>query len=390
MTISNSSIRTKIEDLKRANESRIKELKFMMSKIRQNPLSLFGLYIIIFYFLVAILAPFLAPPNPGWDNLQNPNPFIIPRPTNKFDPVSPSRIHPFGLTVQQYDIFYGCIWGTVNAFRVGVYTIAISLLIGVTVGLLAGYYEGIIGEALMRFTDIIMAFPSLVLAIAFAISIPELLTLSMSNLTLILSVFLAPYAMRNFLKRAEITRNRSMVFLIGAIICITLYFTIFTSLIPNYSLFSIRISRLDKVILALVIVGWPGYARLVRGEVLRVKNEGYVEAARADGFGDFSIIYRHVVPNSIYPILILASLDIGIVVLLAAGLSFLGLGAETNFADWGQLVQKSQNFMGSALSLLKYWYIWAIPGAFIFTFCLGWNLLGDAIRDILDPTLRRR
>jgi peptide/nickel transport system permease protein len=99
---------------------------------------------------------------------------------------------------------------------------------------------------------------------------------------------------------------------------------------------------------------------------------------------------RHIIPNAIYPILILASLDIGAIVLTAAALSFLGIGAPIDYADWGQIIQKAQNYMGTAGSLFNYWYIWIVPGIFIFIFGLGWNLLGDAIRDILDPTLRRR
>jgi len=144
---------------------------------------------------------------------------------------------------------------------------------------------------------------------------------------------------------------------------------------------------LDNVMLALVLVGWPSYTRLIRGEILRVRQEDYIEAAKAVGCSDFRVIVRHVLPNSIYPIVVVASLDIGSIVLSAAALSFLGLGAPPGFADWGQLISTSQNWM---LQGWDYWYTFLIPGVFIFTFVLGWNLLGDAFRDILDPTLRRR
>ncbi|MEM2913987.1 MAG: ABC transporter permease [Candidatus Bathyarchaeia archaeon] len=150
-------------------------------------------------------------------------------------------------------------------------------------------------------------------------------------------------------------------------------------------------NQLDKVLIALAIVGWPGYTRLIRGEILRVKQEDYVEAARAVGCSDLRIIVRHILPNAMYSVLIVASLDIGAIVLTAAALSFLGIGAPLGYADWGQMISFARNTMVSSLeNPLQYWYTFTIPGIFIFMFVLGWNLLGDAFRDILDPTLRRR
>jgi peptide/nickel transport system permease protein len=166
--------------------------------------------------------------------------------------------------------------------------------------------------------------------------------------------------------------------------------TILGGAVSDVTALTIGLTRLDKVIFALVLVGWPGYTRVIRGEVLRARSEDYVEAAKAVGCSDIRIITRHIVPNTIYPILIMASLDIGSIVLLAAGLSFLGIGADSYYADWGQLINQSQDSIIGTNGLINYWYIWLIPGAFIFMFSLGWNLLGDAVRDILDPTLRRR
>jgi len=141
----------------------------------------------------------------------------------------------------------------------------------------------------------------------------------------------------------------------------------------------------------LILVGWPSYARLMRGEVLRVKSQDFVEAAKAVGCSDFRVIFRHIVPNAIYPMLVMASLDIGTTVLSAAALSFLGLGAPVGYADWGQLISLSRNWIiGTPGQPLKYWHTFIIPGLFIFTFVLGWNLLGDALRDVLDPMMRRR
>jgi peptide/nickel transport system permease protein len=119
-----------------------------------------------------------------------------------------------------------------------------------------------------------------------------------------------------------------------------------------------------------------------------VKQEDYVEAAKAVGCSDARVIFRHILPNAIYPLLIMASLDIGAIVLSAAALSFLGLGAPPGYADWGQMINFSRAWI--AVKGNYYWFTWLIPGLFIFTFVLGWNLLGDAFRDVFDPTLRRR
>jgi len=189
-------------------------------------------------------------------------------------------------------------------------------------GSIAGYFGGIVDEIIMRITDIFMAFPALILAMA-------------------ITVALGP--------------------------------------------------SLNSVIIALIVVSWPSYARLIRGDILAVREENYVEAARGIGGSHFRIITRHILPNSIYPTLIMASLDIGAVVLAAAALSFLGLGAPEGYVDWGQMISFSRNWIvGPPGNPLAYWYTVTIPGLFILLFVLGWNLLGDAFRDILDPRLSRK
>jgi peptide/nickel transport system permease protein len=300
----------------------IKEWKFMLSRLKKSPLSLVGLAILIFYVSLALLAPVLAPPNPSWALYRSYDPFRIPRESYMNTPDPPSALHPFGTTEQQYDIFYGVMWGTITAFRVGLWVVAASLFIGVVVGVVAGYYGGVVDDLMMRFTDVIIAFPGLILAMALVAALGQ---------------------------------------------------------------------SLDNVMLALILVGWPGYTRVVRGEVLRVKQEDYVEAAKASGCSDLRVIVKHILPNAIYPVVIMASLDTGAIVLAAAALSFLGLGAPPDFADWGQMISRSQNWIfGNPQNAFAYWHTFVIPGIFIFIFVLGWNLLGDAFRDILDPTLRRR
>jgi len=370
---------------------RIKEIKFMLNRIAKSPLSLLGTAIILFFVLVAVLSPILAPPGPSWDLSYVPgapvNPFIIPRARYKEEPLPPSPQHPFGLTTNGFDIYYGCIWGTVTAFRVGIYVVALSLLIGVSIGLVAGYYGGIVDEILMRFTDIIIVFPGLILAMAFALAVPSTLGIT---LKFIMPIIAAITIIFTLIKALSKEKSQSWIIIgIVALISLVLSVMLYMGYMSDVTLLSLSLTKLDRVLIALVLVGWPGYARVIRGEVLRVRTEDYVEAAKAAGCSDFRIITRHILPNSVYPILILASLDIGSVVLAAAALSFLGIGAELNFADWGQLVQRAQDHM-MGTQLIQYWYIWLIPGAFIFIFSLGWNLLGDAVRDIFDPTLRRR
>jgi len=307
--------RSRLKEFKAGMAPTIKEIKFMMNRIKKSPLSIVGVTIIIFFIAIALLAPVLAPP-PYAD------PFKIPHDRPFPTPQPPSYKHIFGTAEGQYDIYYGTIWGTITAFRIGLWVVAASLAIGLMTGCIAGYYGGIIDELMMRFTDIILAFPGLILAMAFVVAFGR---------------------------------------------------------------------GLDNALLALVLVGWPYYTRLIRGEILRIKQEDYVEAAKAVGCSDFRVLVRHILPNSIYPVLIVATLDIGSVVLTAAALSFLGLGADVGYADWGQMISYSRNWIyTSGENPWKYWFTFIIPGLFIFTFVLGWNLLGDAFRDILDPTLRRR
>ena len=291
--------------------------KFTVRQIAKNPLSVVGIIILMFFVVIAIFAPLIAPTPEG-----HLNPYMIPREGYSATPQPPSEEHIFGTTEGQYDIFYGVIWGTRSAFQVGLVVIGIVVTIGIILGSLAGYFGGVIDEVIMRITDIFLAFPALILAMA-------------------------------------------IVAVIG----------------PS----------LRSVMIALTIVSWPSYARLIRGDILQVREEDYIEASRGIGASSGRIIIRHVLPNAIYPTLIMASLDIGAIVLSAAALSFLGLGAPEGYADWGQLTSFARNWIvGPYQNPLKYWYAVTIPGLFILFFVLGWNLLGDAFRDIFDPKLARR
>ncbi len=138
-------------------------------------------------------------------------------------------------------------------------------------------------------------------------------------------------------------------------------------------------------IIALIVFGWMSYARLVRGDILSVKERDYVMAARVIGAGDRRILFRHILPNAIFPTLVVASMDVGTYVLSFAALSFLGVGTEVGYADWGQIISFARDWI---TDLATYWYVVVYPALAIVFFVLSWNLIGDAVRDLFDPRLR--
>ncbi len=137
--------------------------------------------------------------------------------------------------------------------------------------------------------------------------------------------------------------------------------------------------------IALITFGWMGYSRIIRGDILSIKERDYIMAARVIGVKDGRILLRHILPNAIFPTLVLASLAIGDVVLSFAALSFLGIGTQVGYADWGQVLSFARNWI---TSLNTYWYIIVYPGLTLVFFVMGWNLVGDALRDVLDPRMR--
>jgi peptide/nickel transport system permease protein len=370
------SLKTRLANLKTGMRPRIAEWRFMLKRIRQSTLAITGVIIILFFVSMAILAPVLAPPQGG-------DPFAIPRDgeiasIRQDRPTPPTVRHIFGTIEGQYDLYYACIWGTITAFRIGLLVVAVSLGIGLLIGTLAAYYGGILDEVLMRFTDIIIAFPGLILAMALVLAFPAAIPINLSTMLLALSI-----TFMLILLAFKPDRRWLSVFMLLLVFSVLslLYFPMVAS---------VNLGNLDKVLIAITIVGWPGYARVIRGEVLRVKSEDFVEASRASGSSDFRTIVKHILPNSIYPLLIVATLDIGSIVLTAAALSFIGIGAPDNYADWGQVISRARFWITDPRMMVDFFYTFFIPGLFISFFVVGWNLLGDALRDVLDPMLRRR
>jgi len=143
---------------------------------------------------------------------------------------------------------------------------------------------------------------------------------------------------------------------------------------------------LENIMLALALVSWRWYARVIRSEVLKIKQMGYVHAAKIMGVSDIRIMVRHILPNTIYPIIIMGTLEMGSIVIMASFMSFIGLGAPKGYADWGQMVALARNYIvGPPEAPLKYWYTIFFPGGCIILFVLAWNLIGDALRDTFDP-----
>ncbi|ASV87816.1 N-terminal TM domain of oligopeptide transport permease C family protein (plasmid) [Ochrobactrum quorumnocens] len=143
---------------------------------------------------------------------------------------------------------------------------------------------------------------------------------------------------------------------------------------------------IGPITIALTTFGWMGYARVVRSEILRIREMDYVHAARTYGAGDLRLIVLHILPNAFFPVLVLATMATGSMVLSASALSFLGVGTEEGYADWGQFIAYSRNWIvGQPGNPFQYWYTLVFPGAAIFLFVLSWNLVGDALRDLLDP-----
>jgi len=266
--------------------------------------------------VVALLAPVLAPPK------ANQSPYRIPRDGWMAEPQPPSSEHPFGTTEGQYDIYYGVVWGTRTAFRIGITLVVVASSIGVLIGSFSAYFGGWFDEIVMRITDVFFAFPYLVAAMV---------------VTTILG------------------------------------------------------KGLDRMMFSLILFGWMPTARLIRSQILVLKEKTYVEAIRALGGGHLRILFRHILPNAIFPVIVQATMAVGFMIVLAATLSFFGLGAEPGYADWGQMISRARNWVVMPPGTpFKYWFTIVFPGAALLLFSLSWNLVGDAFRDIYDPRLRGR
>ncbi|MDV2496038.1 MAG: ABC transporter permease [bacterium] len=264
---------------------------------RLSPLAALGLLILIILVFMALFAPFLAPYDPTAIRLAE-------------GLSGPSITHPLGQDKLGRDILSRIIYGARISLYVGVFTVTLSALIGTMVGAVAGLLGGVVDEVVMRLIDILLAFPGILLAIAFM-------------------AVLGP--------------------------------------------------SLNNIVIALTVLGWVGYARLVRGQVLALREFEFVQAARALGADTRRIITRHLLPNVLGPVIVQATFGMAGAIVAEAGLSFLGLGTQPPNPSWGSMLNDGREF------LLISPHLTTFPGLAIMAVVLGLNFLGDGLRDILDP-----
>ncbi|MCP8941019.1 ABC transporter permease [Alsobacter sp. SYSU M60028] len=273
-------------------------------RFRQSTLSIVGLVIVALLIAVALVGP-----------------YVVPHPEHVAGGVStamrfrpPSAQFWFGTNELGQDVFSLVVAGSRISLLAGLAVVVIAAIFGTLIGAVAGYFGRWVDEALMRFTDLMLTLPSLILAMAIA-----------------------------------------------------------AALGPG----------IGNMVFAIAMSWWPGFARLVRGEVMAKKEEVFVQAARALGAGAPRILMRHILPNVISPIIVKMSLDMGFAILTVASLGFVGIGVKPPTPEWGSLLSLARGYMPD------YWWTAIFPGMAIFLAVFGFNLLGDGLRDVLDPKARR-
>jgi peptide/nickel transport system permease protein len=276
-------------------------LRQAINQLLRNPLVVTGVVVIAFWLLITLIAPLVAPRNPLAQNVA-------------LRLQAPNAEYAFGTDELGRDVFSRVLYGARITIPAGIAVVVIGSIVGTIVGGAAGYLGGAWDEALMRITELFMAFPTIILALAITAAL-------------------------------------------GA--------------------------DIRNAIVALVLVWWPQYARLVRGLVLEVKTQEYVSAVKSIGAGGVYTLFRTIIPNCIAPAIILATLDIGTAILTFAGLSFLGLGPEPSSPEWGRMVSIGIDFFSQ-------WWMWLFPGFAIASLVLAFNFLGDGLRDLLDPRMRKQ
>jgi len=279
----------------------------VLRAVLRKKTAVFGGLVLCLFVLVAILAPVLVPHDPGQQNLK-----LRLAPPIGLGLEKASIEYPLGNDNLGRDILSRLIIGSRVSLVVGVITVVLTTLLGSMLGAMAGYYRGRFDNAIMRLVDIWMAFPDILLAIAFA---------------------------------AALGRG------------------------------------LFNLIVALVLTNWVVYCRVVRAEVLVLREQEYVLAVRSLGGSDMRIIMRHILPNVLSSILVIATLQFGTVIVTEASLSFLGISVQSSVPTWGGMLADGREFMRQA------WWLATFPGIAISIVVLGANLLGDGLRDALDPRL---
>lgn len=280
--------------------SQITDFRRGLYRFSRNRLSVIGLSIVILMLIIAITAPLWVPYPDDVTGSVNMSQRLKP----------PTADHWFGTDDAGRDVFSRTIMATRTSFQVGVIILVVAISIGVTLGAIAGYFGGWVNTVIMRFTDIMLTFPGIFLALALSAAL-----------------------------------GRGVV----------------------------------NAMLALSITWWPGYCRLVEAQMLKMREEDFVAGARAIGASNWRIIFRHILPNLLTAIIVKASMDFGFAVLSLASLGFIGVGVLPPEPDWGSMISAGRRFIPAS------WWYSTFPGLFMFITVLAFNLLGDGLRDLLDP-----
>ena len=303
------------DDSERLFEKPLTQWRLALRRFRGRKSGMVGLTLIVGLILIAIFAPLLAPYEPNDDLIGEEDVGRYESPCIHLlgcDEDKPQ--HWMGIDGNVRDQYSRVIYGSRVSLQLGFFTVTLALFVGASIGAVAGYRGGWFDNIIMRFMDVILGFPSLLLAIA-------------------------------------------IVAVLG----------------PG----------LRNALIAIAIVTMPGYARVMRAQVLAIKESDFVSASRALGASPMQILVRRVIPNAMTPLVVLATLGVATAILEAAGLSFLGLGAQPPLAEWGSMLASYRNQVFTAPHLVFY------PGLAIMITVLGFNLMGDGLRDALDPTLNR-
>lgn len=303
-----------------------------------------GAAIIGVYFLAALAAPLLAPPDPSAEF----SPYRDIGEINRWVPFQPGPGLIFGsvpdpANARQLDIWYSLVWGTRSALRFGIVVALLAAAFGILLGGTSAYIGGLTNTLLMGFTDAFLAFPLIAGVVFFKQFLLTLLYGTGIRIFVgeILDVPEAP--------------TRYQQFLMG----------------------------LDPLLIAFIVFSWMPYARLMNSVVQGARRADYLMAARSLGAGHLRLIFRHLLPNSIAPAIVLAARDVGYLVLLQAGFTFIGLSGRS---EWGEMLSLGRNYViGPGGNLFTYWWIFFPPTLAIVLFGVGWNLLGDSLNDRLDP-----
>jgi peptide/nickel transport system permease protein len=320
-------------------------LGIIIKKFFKNPTAVAGMVLLILFAIVAIAAPVLAPvPENALDEQMMPK-------GRGVSPELPDEEHIFGTTADQYDVFYGVVWGTRSAFRIGIGITLVTTLLGLIIGALAAFFGGWVDEILMRVTEIFQIIPFLMTAIILSSVLQFVYDRGDGGIMVMATKIIALVTFGHNYKEVILPNQLSFIF----------------------------------SMMAIIMFGWMEIARVIRGNILMVKNSEYAQAARTIGAKNSRILFRHLMPNAIFPLFVMAPMNIGTYVLTFATLSFLGIGIPRGYADWGQLLNLARNWIPA---LAEYPHIAFYPGLALVLFVLAWNLVGDGLRDILDPRLK--